>query len=174
MNRLCFLALATAILLCGCALRPVDPGVITVNSYFAGATKGHLDCDRSQCAVAVIPSCAPSGACGGKVDYDPIDLKNQNLNVKITWTLDKGYGFCKSLGDGVFLKSETSNQFDPEPNTGNPKCTDSYFIIAHNSVSRPDKPYQYKILFHKIIDASANPPTVYPVQYIIDPSIVNK
>ena len=145
-----------------------------MSSYFGGATKGHLDCDTSQCTVAVSPSCVPAGACGGTLNYDPIDLKNQNLNVKVTWILEKGYGFCKRLGDGVFLKDETSDQFDPETDNGSTKCIDSFFMIAHNTRSRPDKPYKYVIRFHKITDASTNPPTVDPKQYVIDPSMVNK
>jgi hypothetical protein len=146
-----------------------------MNSYFGGATKGHLDCDVKHCLVAVAPSCVSSGVCGGKVDYDPIDLKNQNLNVKLTWTLDRGYVFCKGVGgDGVFLKDETSDQFVPEPSAADTRCSDSYFVTAINSKSRPDKPYQYVIRFHKVADASTSPPKIDPVQYIIDPSMVNK
>ncbi len=171
MRQLFWVVLVTATLAAGCATR--EPGSITFNSYFGGAIRGAFDCVSSQCLVAVSPSCAGS-ACGGSLQYDPINLANGNGNVKITWTLPDGYAFCKQIGDGVFLKSENSDQFKLETYNGSDNCAGSFTIMAANTKPRPAQPYQYKVIFHKVVDPSTTPVVIDPTPYVIDPSMINK
>jgi hypothetical protein len=169
MSRRWWLVLGTVTLAVGCATR--GP------AYFGGSKVGPHPCDDSgPCSVEVYPSCAGS-ACGGSLQYDPLNLVNRKGPVKITWTLQSDqtgtYVFCKQLGDGVFLKDEVSDQFKLETYTGTYACVDNVSIMAANTKQR-EKPYQYKIIFHKVKNAASTPIEVESTPYVIDPSMINQ
>jgi len=133
MNRLLWIVLPTMSLLFGCATS--DQG-IKFGARFAGASKGKLDCDNTnRCDVAIVDPFCDIFGCSGSVDHDPINLINGRPNVRVTWTLPSGYTFCRQVGDGVFLKTETSEQFELAPDNGHETCTDSITITAKNTVA---------------------------------------
>jgi hypothetical protein len=132
------------------------------------------NCDSSgPCIVKITPT-SPAGACSdGAVDNEPVTLININTKKHIVWLLPNNYQFCKANGDGVFLKaSDPDNQFDlmyaTDNTNGNPSvnkpCKQHYHWRARHTISKPNNPYKYLIIFH---DASGQN------RYCIDPSIVN-
>lgn len=153
-NRI--LALASCVLLFGCATG--GSGMRTFDSYTGQPTTCSGPCD-----IGVKPSCF-FGWCGGKVEYDPINVTTKN--VIITWNLLDGYEFCRKRGDGVFLKSEDSDEFDPDPSNGEGQPCKSWFKLKDkNNTPRPAMPYDYKVVFTRKSDGK---------QHTIDPSFVNR
>jgi len=78
---------------------------------------------------------------------------NPNRNIRVTWTLPNGFGFCPDPDrrDGVFLKEKDQhNQFTPRgfgPPSGSVPCNrKSVMLEAKNSV--PNQKYTYRIQFH--------------------------
>jgi hypothetical protein len=74
-----------------------------------------------------------------------------NRNIRVTWTLSDGFGFCPqpTFGDGVFLKIPDS-QFTPR-GFGNPsgsaRCNrKSVTVVAANL--QPNQRHPYSIQFH--------------------------
>jgi hypothetical protein len=160
-----WIALVAAALLLGCAT--VDTKFRTSNSYFAGPKDGDKRCkEKEDCPDNKIdPSCF-LWACGGSLSFDPLYLAKGGH--KITWVLPPDYGFCRQLGDGVFLKDETSDQFKLEDYKEG--CQRTFTIHADNKTPRPDKPYKYKVVFHHV-DKDKIPDET---PYVIDPSMINE
>jgi hypothetical protein len=151
------LALASCVLLFGCATG--GPGMRAFDSVTGQATTCSGPCD-----IEVQPSACFLAWCGGKVQYDPIYVDKPN--VPITFNLPEGYGFCRQRGDGVFLKSEDSDEFESDPSNGQgPACKRWFKLIDKNHRPRPDTPYSYKVLFTRTSDGQ---------QHKIDPSFINK
>ena len=156
--------LAAAVVLSGCAATSSGGGKGAESGYFGGATKGKLACKKPGCDIEIKPACSPSTLiCGGTLDFDPIGLVRNNDNLKVTWKLPPGFVFCPQRGDGVFLKDENSDQFDPEEDKAK-RCKPTFTLHAKNTVPRPNAPYKYKIVFRFEKDNSV---------YIIDPWMVN-
>lgn len=149
------LALASCVLVVGCATG--GSGLRTFDSYTSRPTTCSGPCD-----IGVKPSCFFS--CGGKVEYDPINVTKQN--VVITWNLPEGYAFCRNRGDGVFLKSEVTDQFDPDPSNGEGQPCKSWFKLKDKNLPpRPDMPYDYRVVFTRLTDGA---------HHTIDPSFINR
>jgi hypothetical protein len=169
-RALCLTSAAVCFGLLGCA-----PGSIRLDGFpaFLGGPQSK-NCDNSNpCEITVSTG---SGCYNFCIDYDPVHLIRNKNDIKIVWHLPDGYVFCKSAGDGVFLKriSDDDGQFDQmystEKKTGDTsadkdcKKHQHYHWRGRNTVPRPNVPYGYTIIFH---DVSGQ----YP--YKLDPWIHN-
>lgn len=118
------------------------------------------------CDVMIVnPTCA-AGACTASVNVDPIHFARGKFNIKVVWTLPKGFGFCPE-DDGIFLKQgDPNNQFDQpgadEPG-GSGRCNKKKFHLRAKN-TKPQLTHPYKIIFHN--EAGTQ-------QYVVDPSMVN-
>jgi hypothetical protein len=118
-------------------------------------------CGLPKCEINVLIN-------GNNVTVDNPELHVTSHNMRIQWNLPDRSEFNLHLGDGVFLKTTDSDQFDDfyptnDPNAGppaNPHKGKYYLWKNKNSVKGT---HQYKIQFH---DGDGNP-------RIVDPTIVN-
>jgi hypothetical protein len=123
----------------------------------------------NQCEIRIVnPTCSLSG-CTAAVDFELTRLERQKNNIRVTWKLPPGYGFCDTAGDGVFLKeTDPYAQFEvigAGRAEGSARCNRTEFELrAKNTKSLPNEPYTYKVVFH---DAAGGK------LFVIDPLIMN-
>jgi hypothetical protein len=163
-----FSAVVISALLSGCqSMQGADRGGPSAKS-------APFTCNPSgRCTVSIVaPTCA-ADSCGASVDFDPIRLAPNYMNVMIRWDLPSGgaFGFCPALGDGIFLKRyDPDDQFDQGDAIGQPggpggphtRCKQSYQLRGRHT-SKNVVGYKYQIIFH---DTDGN-------RYVIDPYIYN-
>jgi hypothetical protein len=160
-----FLAVVVTVLLSGCASMP--PGD-------RGRPQRELVCNPGgRCTVTVVDPICAAGKCSAWVDFEPVRLAANHTNVMIRWDLPPGgaFGFCPTLGDGIFLKAyDSDDQFDQGgaigppggPGGANTKCKQSYQLRGRHTFRNPVA-YEYEVIFH---DSAGH-------RYVIDPYIYN-
>ena len=164
-TKVLFSAVLVSVVLSGCSsMHRVDSGGPSPRAQPFTCVAG------GPCLVNIQSPVCSGGACTASVDFDPIRLARGNTNVMIRWDLPSGgaFGFCASMGDGIFLKRHDDNdQFDQPGAIGAPggpanRCKQSFQLRGRHTISSPT-PYEYRIIFH---DRDGN-------RYVVDPVIYN-
>ena len=154
-----FAMIVAGVLLAGCR-HVADPRMATTQQTCR---------NPNQCEIAIVnPTCSIAG-CTASVNFELTRFEREKNNIRVTWKLPPGYGFCDTAGDGVFLKeTDPYAQFEvigagrPE---GSARCNRTEFELrAKNKKSLPNEPYTYKVVFH---DAAGGK------LFVIDPLMMN-
>ena len=161
MRKLMLLAAAT--MLAGCA-GPQSGGVRSFDMAYNGVSKDAKPklCDNgNRCEIPLV-KCKDPSKCELELIDDPINFEAGKKDIKVTWTLPAGYQFCPQMGDGIFLKDASSDQFELFDNKVF-TCSGSISIIAKNDKQKLTN--KYFIVYRNL----STPAKVF----IIDPSMVN-
>jgi|GEM_PF-5887810 len=161
MSKLILLAVAT--MLAGCA-GSQSGGVRSFDRAYDGVSKlaKPKPCNNANKCDIELVKCKDPSKCELELLDDPIKFEAGKKGIKVTWLLPAGYQFCPQMGDGIFLKKASSDQFELFDNKVF-TCNKSISIIAKNSTEKIRN--DYFIVYRDL----STPPKVF----ILDPSMVN-